>query len=88
MRESHIKINCCYTGYKINCKCHNCGKKMNPGEIYFNLTINSSNYGNPDFMIKFCKECWGGFFNNSLKDYDNKKENYGVYLKKKIAKNL
>jgi hypothetical protein len=61
---------------------------MEPGEIYFNLLCNSSNYGNPDYMIKFCKNCWDKLYNDTLFDYENKKLNYKKYLKKRIVANL
>ena len=88
MEKPNIKINCCYVNFKKQYKCRRCGEIMKPGEVYFNLCIGKHRYYAPDFMIKYCKECWDKSYIDSLQDYNDKKEDYGKYLKKKIVKSL
>lgn len=87
MANSRFKINLCFA-HRRRVICHECFMEVSPGKLYINISINSSNYGNPDFMIPLCKNCWDNMNNKVIFEYDNKKNNYGEYLKKKIVKNL
>jgi len=87
MRKSKFNINMCFS-HKKKVICHDCLMDVVPGKLYISLSMNSMDYGNPDFRIPLCKNCWDKLYEKSILEYENKKDKYGEYLKRRIVRSL
>lgn len=82
-----IRVNCCFVHNK-NASCNRCRKSMPKATLYYSLSCNSGEWGSPDFILKFCKECWDEIFKTSMLLYASKEGKYPEYIKGRILKSL